>query len=123
MFRVVFANILLFWFLLTEFLLRKKGESKSLKTQKSDKGSTGIIGIAYSISIIMLIIVSFTECGFFYSQITGYAGLLLMLIGLILRIWSMIILGDYYSRTLHCKQSENYFKWSLSYYQASWLFK
>ena len=100
MFQLISTNILLIGFLLTEVLLRKKGEAKSLETEKSDKGSTSIIGFSYIFSIILLILLSITRLGFFDSIITGCVGLLLMAIGLLLRIWSMLALGNFYSRTL-----------------------
>lgn len=100
MFRIVLMNILLIGFLLTEILLRKKGEAKSLEAKEADKGSTSIIGFLYSISIFLLILFSIIGLGSFDSIITGFTGLILMIIGLLLRVWSMLTLGNYYSRTL-----------------------
>lgn len=81
-------------------LLRKKGEAKSLETEETDKGSTGIIGFSYIFSLVLLILLSITKLGFFNSIVTGYIGLFIMVIGLFLRIWSMLVIGNYYSRTL-----------------------
>jgi protein-S-isoprenylcysteine O-methyltransferase Ste14 len=106
MFQIILTNILLIGFLLTEMLLRKKGEAKSFETDESDKGSTGIIGFSFIFSIFLLISLSIARLGFFYSIITGCVGLFLMAIGLLLRIWSMIALGNYYSRTLRVVENQ-----------------
>jgi protein-S-isoprenylcysteine O-methyltransferase Ste14 len=96
----ILANIFLVLFLLTEIFLRKGGESSSLKADKSDNGTTRIIFFAYISSIILLLVLTIVNIGFFENAIVGWAGLFLMAVGLIVRFLSMRELGKYYSRTL-----------------------
>lgn len=94
------ANVLLFGFLLIEVLMRKKGDASDLTTDKADKGSTRLIGIMYAGAIILLILVSIINIGFFHNVVVGITGVILMAFGILFRIWSMHILGRFYSRTL-----------------------
>lgn len=96
----IFANIFLVLFLFTEIFLRKKGESSSLQAEKSDNGTTRIIAITYISSIVLLLALTIVQIGFFENAIVGWAGLLLMAFGLIIRFLSMRELGKFYSRTL-----------------------
>jgi protein-S-isoprenylcysteine O-methyltransferase Ste14 len=96
----ILANIFLILFLFTEIFLRKKGQARSLKADRSDNGTTRMIFLAYILSIVFLLVLTFLDIGFFENAIVGWIGLLLMAAGLILRFFSMRELGKYYSRTL-----------------------
>jgi protein-S-isoprenylcysteine O-methyltransferase len=87
-------------FLLTEFIFRKKGESGSLATSDSDKGSTRLVVLSFGFSILLLVVLSILKYGFFGLPLVDYLGLVVMVIGLSLRFWSMNALGKFYSRTL-----------------------
>lgn len=100
MLRIVMANVLLLGFLLIEVLLRKNGEASDLTTDTTDKGSTRLIGLLYAGAIILLILVSIINIGFFNNAVVGIIGQILMGFGILFRIWSMQILGRFYSRTL-----------------------
>ena len=102
----ILANIFLVLFLFTEIFLRKRGESSSLKADKSDNGTTRIILLAYTSSIILLLVLSFVHIGFFENAIVGWVGLFIMAFGFILRFWSMKELGKYYSRTLRTTEDQ-----------------
>lgn len=102
----IFANIFLVLFLFTEIFLRKKGESSSLKADKSDNGTTRIIFFTYISSIAFLLVLSFVDIGFFENAIIGWIGLFIMAFGLILRFLSMRELGKYYSRTLRTAEDQ-----------------
>jgi len=105
--RTILANVFLIFFLLTEVILRRKGEAKSLQTDKSDKGSTAAILVVYLFSIGLLIGISLVDYGFFRNDVIGLIGLILMPMGLVLRFWSMKVLGGYYSRTLRIVQNQS----------------
>ena len=64
----IFANIFLVLFLFTEIFLRKKGESSSLKADKSDNGTTRIIVVTYISSIIFLLVLTVVKIGFLKMQ-------------------------------------------------------
>ena len=67
----ILANMFLALFLFTEIFLRKKGESSSLKADKSDNGTTRIIFVAYITSIIFLLVLTVVKIGFFENAIVG----------------------------------------------------
>jgi protein-S-isoprenylcysteine O-methyltransferase Ste14 len=102
----IFANIFLVLFLFTELFLRKKGESSSLKADKSDNGTTRIIFTTYISSIILLLVLTVVKIGFFENAIVGWAGLSFMASGLIVRFLSMRELGKFYSRTLRTTENQ-----------------
>jgi protein-S-isoprenylcysteine O-methyltransferase Ste14 len=102
----ILANLFLVLFLFTEILLRKGGESSSLKADKSDNGTTRTILFAYISSIILLLVLTFAHIGFFENAAVGWIGLFVMAAGLILRFLSMRELGKYYSRTLRTMENQ-----------------
>jgi Putative protein-S-isoprenylcysteine methyltransferase len=105
MVRIVLANIFLVCFFLFEFILRHK-KSKSLKTEKQDRKSTPFIFICYFIAVAILIALSLLNVGFLGTPAMGIAGLIIMALGLVIRAWSMYVLGSSYSRTLRVEGSQ-----------------
>src|SRR4051812_37607014 len=102
----ILANLFLVLFLFTEILLRKKGESSSLKADKADNGTTRIIFITYSSAIIFLLVLTIVKIGFFENAIVGWVGLCFMAFGLSVRFLSMRELGKFYSRTLRTTEDQ-----------------
>jgi protein-S-isoprenylcysteine O-methyltransferase len=102
----IFANMFLVLFLFTEVFLREKGESSSLKADKSDNGTTRIIFVTYISSIIFLLVLTVGKIGFFENAIVGWVGLFFMALGLIVRFLSMRELGKFYSRTLRTTEDQ-----------------
>jgi protein-S-isoprenylcysteine O-methyltransferase Ste14 len=100
MFRIILADLLLVGFFLTEVLLRQKGSAKSLESEAADKKSTPAVGVSYILAIVLLIVVSVFKIGFFISEPWSWIGIALTALGLFMRIWSMRVLGSFYSRTL-----------------------
>ena len=94
------VDILFVVFILTELLMRRGGEAKSLESTPEDRASTRLIGISYAGAVALIVVTSVTNAGAFTNIVVGLVGVALMLLGLGLRFWSMGVLGRYYSRTL-----------------------
>ncbi len=94
------AFILIGCFFFVEAIFRTKGTAKSMKRGRSDRGSTVALGASYAVAVVLLVILAVMRVGNLSSPFAGWAGLLVMLLGLGVRAWSMRVLGASYSRTL-----------------------
>ncbi len=100
MLQVVLAYTLLVGFFVIEIFLRKGRSAKSLEASDSDKGSTVLIGASFGVALLLPPLLNLLQLGQIKWPIVIWLGLLVMLLGLGLRVWSMRVLGAYYSRTL-----------------------
>ncbi len=100
--------LLIFFFAVVDGSLRKGEAAKSLASAESDRGSTMALGRAYAISGLILLVAPVLD----YIQIArapgwiGWVGLAFMVAGLVLRIWSIRVLGEYYTRTLRTAEHQ-----------------
>ena len=97
---IAYGLILLF--LVIERLLRRGEVSKTMKARPEDRGSTMFVGIGFGWSMLVLVFAAFV-----YGRIIGslnvaiaWVGIVLMLSGLLLRVWAARTLGEFYTRTL-----------------------
>jgi len=104
--QTVFAFVLAASFFVVEPLMRKGTTSKSLEVTASDKGSSALIVAMFGIVIILPPILNFFHIGQFSLSLVTWLGILIMLLGLGLRIWSMRVLGEYYTRTLRVTERQ-----------------
>jgi isoprenylcysteine carboxyl methyltransferase (ICMT) family protein YpbQ len=100
MIQPVLAFILAICFFAIEPLLRQGKAAKSLERTTSDKGSSTLIVLLFWIVIILPPLLNFLQVGQIKSSDIRWLGLLIMLLSLVLRFWSMQVLGEYYTRTL-----------------------
>ena len=107
MIQTVFALGLAASFFLVEPFMRKGTTSKSLETTAPDKGSPVLIVVLFWIVIILPPLLNFYHIGQIPSPIVPWLGILMMLLGLGLRIWSMRVLGEYYTRTLRVAEKQS----------------
>jgi len=96
----VIVNLLFVVFILTEVLMRRGGEAKQLGSTAADKASTRLIGVSLLVAIVLIFVTVYTRAGAFTNIPVGIVGVVLMVLGLALRFWSMGVLGRFYSRTL-----------------------
>jgi protein-S-isoprenylcysteine O-methyltransferase Ste14 len=84
--------------------LRIGQEAKSLDQTQSDRGSTRLIGYAFFVTGLALaaapVLNYFQVAVFPFGEVTGWTGILAMLLGIVLRWWAFRTLGEYYTRTL-----------------------
>ena len=100
MVRTILLFICIAGFFLLEVVLRGKGAARSLDCEATDRGSTVAVGAAYGIAVLLLAGLALSGAGLLSSTWAGWLGILVMLIGLAFRAWSMRALGSAYSRTL-----------------------
>ena len=106
MIQTVFAFVLAAGFFVVEPFMRKGTTAKSLKTTSSDKGSSILIVVMFWVVIILPLLLNFFRVGQIALSIVMWFGVLMMLSGLALRIWSMRVLGEYYTRTLRVTERQ-----------------
>ena len=100
MVQVALTYALLAGFFVIEIFLRQGRSARSLEATASDQGSTRLIGAAFGVAVLLPPLLNLLHVGQIKWPIVTWLGLIVMLSGLGLRIWSMRVLGTYYSRTL-----------------------
>jgi protein-S-isoprenylcysteine O-methyltransferase Ste14 len=106
MLQTVFTYVLAGSFFVIEPALRQGATAKSLETTDSDNGSSTLIVALFGIVVILPPLLNFFHVGHIAFSVVTWLGVLIMLIGLGLRIWSMRVLGEYYSRTLRVTEAQ-----------------
>ena len=96
----ILAYLILISFFLLEIFIRKGSTAKSIGKTKSDKKSTYLIGLTLSVILFLSIIFNLLKIGTFDNRKVALFGLTIMTLGLIIRIYSMLTLNKYYTRTL-----------------------
>jgi protein-S-isoprenylcysteine O-methyltransferase len=93
------ATVLLLAFFAPEFFLRKAGDAKSSRPGAADRGSSLLLLAAYGIALLATAVVGNFEIGQVALPIR-WAAVAAMTAGLGIRVWSMAVLGKFYTRTL-----------------------
>jgi len=106
MIQTVLAFVLAVCFFAIEPLFRQGKAAKSLERTASDKGSSTLIVVLFWIVIILPPLLNFLQVGQIGSSGIRWLGLLIMLLSLVLRFWSMRVLGEYYTRTLRVTDTQ-----------------
>jgi protein-S-isoprenylcysteine O-methyltransferase Ste14 len=99
--------LILAGFSFIEGRIRRGQEAKSFEAGQFDQRTTRFLGMAYFISVIVLLASWFLNLigiGALFAWI-GWLGILLALFGVFLRLWANRVLGAFYTRTL--KVTEN----------------
>lgn len=92
--------MVLAFFIIQRFLRRTKG-AKSFKGGSYDRGNMALIGTATGIGLWLPVIADVMGVAIFpITIIEGLVALAFMMLGLMLRIWSAVVLGAYYTTTL-----------------------
>ena len=105
-----FAFVLAVGFFAIEPLFRQGKDAKSLERTASDKGSSILIVVLFWIVIILPPLLNILQVGQIESSGIRWLGLLIMVLGLGLRFWSMRVLGKYYTRTLPVFYASAFFR-------------
>jgi protein-S-isoprenylcysteine O-methyltransferase len=84
-----------------EFFIRKETQAKLIKAGPSDRGTTILIAIAYNTSVLLSPLLNYLGIGRVPQPgWVGPEGIGLMTLGLGVRLWAMLTLGQFYTRTL-----------------------
>ncbi len=110
MFPTIVAYLLIGCFLVLQRAMRQGEQAKNLRPEQFDRGSTRLIGQAFFFAILALIvapILNAFQIGRLGKDIViGWAGIILMLTGLGLRIWANQTLGRFYTSTLRIAERQ-----------------
>jgi protein-S-isoprenylcysteine O-methyltransferase len=88
-------------FLIAQMLLRPTEPAKTLRREKFDRGSTLLIGFVLAASLLLPLVAGILNIATFsISLVEGLTSVAFMLLGLGLRIWAAVVLGEFYTGTL-----------------------
>jgi protein-S-isoprenylcysteine O-methyltransferase Ste14 len=99
----ILAYLLIICYFVIERWLRKGEKALSLQAGEFDRGSSKIIlfsGLLGIVLILLAVILNIYEIGFRNNIYLAWLGIILMIVGLIMRYWAAKILGKFYTRTL-----------------------
>ena len=103
---ILCAYVLIGLFFVMEQVIRQGQEAQSLQPGQYDHDSTKFIGIAFALTLVLLLAAPILD-NFHIAVINGATvgafGLAIMVVGLALRCWATKTLGAFYSRTLLVK--------------------
>lgn len=108
MYSTVVAYILIGCFFWIEARLRKGQEAKSFVEGEADQGSTRVVGAAFGISILFVLVgpvLNYLQIGRMTDSI-GWFGIAIMLAGIVVRAWANQTLGQFYTRTLRIQTDQ-----------------
>ena len=106
----VVSYLLIGSFLVLQRVLRRGEQARSLRPNQEDKGTTRLIGLAFGLSILALILAPllnrFEAARLDLGFPVGWVGVTLMLGGLALRWWANAVLGRFYTSTLRLAEDQ-----------------
>jgi protein-S-isoprenylcysteine O-methyltransferase Ste14 len=83
-----------------DFVIRKDKTAKSVERTKDDNKSTIFILLTFFVVLVLSAVLNFFELGIFKNIQVARIGILIMLLGISIRIISMLTLSKFYTRTL-----------------------
>ncbi len=104
MYSTIVAYLLILLFVAIEGRLRQDDKARSLERSEADRGSTTAVGAAFGmdiLAILLALVFNYFQIGrLAEGTVIGWIGVVVMLIGIMLRVWSAQVLGRFYTRTL-----------------------
>jgi protein-S-isoprenylcysteine O-methyltransferase Ste14 len=110
MLQLIYAYLVLAAFFMVELILRKNGTAKNLGETKSDSNSTLYVIISLFTVLSLSVISNLLKIGAFDNETVSKIALILMVLGLFMRVWSMITLKKSYTRTLLTTENQTVIK-------------
>ncbi len=105
----IISLFVLFAFFLIESRLRQGNAAKSMEAGQFDRQSTRLLGIAYAVCMLVLLL-SFALNALSFAVLPpwlGWVGVALAIAGVLLRTWANRILGAFYTRTLKVAEGQS----------------
>src|SRR5262245_34867834 len=110
MLTTLIAYLLLASFLVLQRRLRQGAEARSLEALAEDRGSTRLLGVAFTACAVTLLAAPFLNWAGLgraaRAELVGWTGVGVMLAGLALRVWAQAVLGRYYTSTLRHTETQ-----------------
>jgi protein-S-isoprenylcysteine O-methyltransferase len=110
----VISYLLIAFFMVLQRVLRRGEQAKSLCPDQADRGTTRLLGLAFGLGILALILAPLLNAfGVAHPDLgfpVGWAGIAIMLGGLGLRWWSNATLGRFYTSTLRLAEDQQIVK-------------
>ncbi|MFN8528051.1 MAG: isoprenylcysteine carboxylmethyltransferase family protein [Anaerolineae bacterium] len=104
MFTTLLAYVMIGFFFAIDRFARQGKQAKSLERGIYDRGSTGLLTVAFVIAAAMLLAAPFLNLlgigSLTQVLLIGWLGLVLMALSLMMRLWANKALGMFYTRTL-----------------------
>ena len=102
---IIIAYLLMLLFFIVERKLRQGQEAKSWETTSADRRSTRYVGVAFGISLVLILfapLLNTLHVGqiIWYSSLVSWIGVVIAALGFFLRVWATHVLGAFYTRTL-----------------------
>jgi protein-S-isoprenylcysteine O-methyltransferase Ste14 len=99
----IIGYIVLIGFFLIEHFVRKGKDTKKMDRTKYDKNSTTIISIVMGIAFILLFfspLLNYLGIGLYFNFRIGICGIIISILGIIIRCFAFSTLGRFFTRTL-----------------------
>ncbi|HZU66641.1 MAG TPA: isoprenylcysteine carboxylmethyltransferase family protein [Ktedonobacteraceae bacterium] len=104
------AFILLGLFFVTEPLLRQGKAASSRQAGPQDRGSTRLIGATFGSGCFALLaapLLNKRKIGRIQRKEVAWGGIIIMIAGIVLRVWASRVLGAFYTRTLRTSEQQH----------------
>ena len=104
LYAVIGASALIVGFFIWEAQSRQSAEAASFVRGVFDRGSTTLLAVVFTLGFILLLVALVLDglgvARMGLAPVVAWVGVLLMLLGITLRIWSSRVLGRFFTRTL-----------------------
>ncbi len=110
MITIILAYLLIVLFFFIETRARIGQEAKSLERGESDRGSTDLIVVAFSLAALSVLagpVLDYYQISVLNSTLIGWLGIILAMLGIALRVWAFRTLGRFYTRTLRIAENQH----------------
>lgn len=102
--------LLIVVYFVADFRLRKGKNAKSFEAGKSDKETSSLLGLSHGIVIVIILLsplLNNYHIGLLDNlPMVKWIGVGMMLFGFAFRTWAMLVLGQFYTRTLRTSQDQ-----------------
>ncbi|HTL84258.1 MAG TPA: isoprenylcysteine carboxylmethyltransferase family protein [Acidimicrobiia bacterium] len=104
---IVLSGLLLVAWLLLEVVLRRGGEARDWQGGKEDRSSTRLIVVTYVVAFVGPFLLDTSGVGVTHTgSALAWIGLAIGFVGLGIRVWSMRVLGEDYTRSLRTRDAQ-----------------
>src|SRR3954471_8214826 len=101
------AGVLLAGWLLLEVVLRRGDEARDWRAGDADRSSTRLIVVAYIVAFVAPFLLGTSGVGATHTDsVLAWLGIAVGVAGLGVRVWSMSVLGQDYTRSLRTREAQ-----------------